>query len=374
MGRMPFAADQAEESGRSSGAVPAQNLVHPGMDAELLAQITAIYNQDAASKKARAGFTETPDTPEETPGPPEEPEPEPAKAPEARLPVVQDILRSCPNHIARSSLFAPIARGERKAHRGTVMVSRSDAVIRYWGDQLTEDRADVWMHALHLASKYPLGEPVPVNRAQFLRDIGRGTGVKDYDWLHKAMHDLSFGMIVIDIKATGRTVGEAPPPRPRRNSRTLHMISGFDLDHETGEYRLFVDPRWQEIYGQREYALIDWPKRLQIAQNQDLAKALQRQIATSSNSTQRHDLDELKDRMAYTSPLRKFRAAILKACSELARLKIIHSATIEKSRKGPAVLVVHMIDPAPTENKKQLQRLTKGLGGNIPRTGPPRKK
>lgn len=359
-GRMPFAADQAEESGRSSGAVPAPAL--PGIHPEL-AEALAIINSMAASqaKINQAKNTDTPEEPEETPAPPEEQ----AKAPEARLPVVQDILRSCPNHIARSNLFAPIARGTRKAHCGTVMVSRSDAVIRYWGDQLTEDQADVWMHALHLASKFPLGQPVPVNRAQFLRDIGRETGKEQYDWLHKAMGDLLSGIIVIDIRTKGRPgkiIGEAPCPR--RDSRTLHMISDFNLDHDSGEYMLYIDPRWQDIYGRREYALIDWPARLQIPAGQDVAKSLQRLVAASNNPTQRHDLKELKARMEYTSPLWKFKPAILKACSELARLKIIHSATIEKSRKGPAVLVVHMIDPAPAENKKQLQRLTKGIGGN----------
>lgn len=375
-GRNGFAADQAGESGRSlEGAMPAQYLAQPEIHPDL-AEALAIINSMAASqaKINQARDVVNLEEPEETPAPPEKPEPEPAKEPEARLPVVQDILRSCPNHIARSSLFAPLARGPRKAHRGTVMVSRSDAVIRYWGDQLTEDQADVWMHALHLASKYPLGEPVPINRAQFLRDIGRGTAAKDYDWLHKAMHDLSFGMIVIDIKTTGRTVGEAPPPRPRRNSRTLHMVSGFDLDHDSGEYRLFIDPRWQEIYGRREYGLIDWEARLQFGFRQDLAKSMQRLIAATNATEQRYDLDWLKGRMEHTSPLWKFKPAILKACAELARLEIIHSAAIEKSRKGPAVLVIHMIDPTPAENKKQLQHLTKGLGGNIRRTGPPRKK
>jgi len=348
------------ESGRPVGAMPST---------ESSAALHDLAGKDPAAAFAAlgamvSGASAKADPPEQ-----------PSEEPEARLPVVQDILRSCPNHIARSSLFAPVARGERKAHRGTVLVSRADAVIRFWGDQLTEDQADVWMHALHLASKHPLGQPVPVNRAQFLRDIGRGTGVKDYDWLHRAMHDLSFAMLVIDIRTAGKpgkTIGEVP--RARRDSRTLHMISGFDLHRESGEYRLYIDPRWQEIYGHQEYGLIDWEARLQFNPRQDLAKSLQRLIAATDATEQRYDLAWLKGRMEHTSPLWKFKPAILKACTELARLKIIHSATIEKSRKGPAVLVVHMIDPAPAENKKQLQRLTKGIGGDIRRTGPPRKK
>ena len=61
------------------------------------------------------------------------------------LPGLEDFMRAMPNHIARSSLFAPVARGRRRLHDGTVLESRADAEIRYSGRQLDEAQADVWM-------------------------------------------------------------------------------------------------------------------------------------------------------------------------------------------------------------------------------------
>lgn len=52
------------------------------------------------------------------------------------------------NHINRSSLFAPIARGRRKFHRQYAMVGRADIVISYTGEQLDEADADLMLQLL----------------------------------------------------------------------------------------------------------------------------------------------------------------------------------------------------------------------------------
>lgn len=94
------------------------------------------------------------------------------------LPGCQESMRAMPNHIARSSLFAPVARGKKKDHKGVVLVSRVDAVIKYSGEQLDESQADVWMQCLKEAMGKPLGEPIIINRGRFLKDIGRTGGGK----------------------------------------------------------------------------------------------------------------------------------------------------------------------------------------------------
>lgn len=362
-GRNGFAADQAEESGRPLETVPASNPAWPEIDPDKM---------DIREAFRLLGSTPRP------PGPsspatesPKEPEPE-----TAHLPVVNEFLRSIPNHIARSSLFAPIARKtHRKNHRGTVLASRQDASIRYWGDQLSEDQADVWLQALYLASKAPLGQPVKINRAQFLRDIGRHTGPPQYAWLKQTMHDLTFGMLVVEVRTKGKPrkiVGEQPGGKGGK-SRTLHLISGYEADDDTGDYLLTIDPRWVDIYGNREYALIDWPKRLQIGQNQDLAKALQRLVATTNQSVQRYSLDELKGKMEYHSPDSKFRISLAKACAELSRLNIIHSAVIEPGRKGPLMLVIYMKEhAAAAAAQKKMKGICGGLGKDVPCAKKPR--
>lgn len=244
------------------------------------------------------------------------------------LPGLEEFMRAMPNHIARSSLFAPVARGRRKMHDNTILVSRGDAQIRFSGKQLDEAQADVWMQAMKEAQRQPLGAPVVVNRAEFLKAIGRNTSGVNYRWLHRTMQDLTLAMIVIEVKGAN---GE--PKLSVGHTRALHLIAGFDYDEEREEYTLMIDPRWHEMYKNREFALIDWNKRLQIARGQDMAKALQRLIATSSDRVQRYALDWLKAKLEYTSPMRKFKVALTNACAELERLEIITAHKIEESAR-----------------------------------------
>lgn len=73
-----------------------------------------------------------------------------------------------PNHLNRSSLFSPVARGKRKFHVKSVLVSRRDCVIEYTGEQLDEADADIAMAMIFFAQPFPLGEAVPLARAALL--------------------------------------------------------------------------------------------------------------------------------------------------------------------------------------------------------------
>ena len=251
------------------------------------------------------------------------------------LPGMDEFMRAMPNHIARSSLFAPVARGRRKLHDGTILQSRGDAEIRFSGKQLDEAQADVWMQAMKEAQRQPLGTPVVINRTEFLREIGRTKGGENYKWLHRTMQDLAFAMLVIEV-----TKADGKPKLSIGRTRALHLIAGFDYDEDSEEYTLTIDPRWHAMYGNREFALIDWEKRREFGRNQDMAKTLQRLVATSSNPVQRYALDWLKGKMEYSSPMRKFRDALGVACAELERLEIITAHKIEDSTKGKQQLAL----------------------------------
>lgn len=248
------------------------------------------------------------------------------------LPGLEDFMRAMPNHIARSSLFAPVGKSKEKPlHKDTLLISRGDAVISFSGEQLDESQADVWMQAMHEASRVPLGIPVTINRSSFLKAMGRHTGSAEYDWLHRSMKALSFAMLSIEVRSGDQVklqIGTTP------RSRVLHLIDGFDLDRETDEYMLRIDPRWHGLYGNREWAMVDWAKRMQIAQGQDMAKALQRLIATSSDVTQRFELTWLKAKLGYKSPIRKFKKSLMGAVLELERLEIVAGTRIELSKRG----------------------------------------
>ena len=234
-----------------------------------------------------------------------------------------------PNHIARSSLFAPVARGRKRILKDTVLVSRADAVIKFWGEQLDESQADVWMQAIHEAIRKPLGEPVVIRRAEFLRNIGRQTGNYEYKWLDRTMQALTFAMLVIEVRTK-----EGKSKLSVGKSRALHMIEGFEYDDEAEAYTLRVDPRWRLMFENREFALIDWDKRKRFGARQDMAKALQRLIATPDECIQRYALDWLKDKLGYTGRIRDFVDALRRAMCELERLEIIAGGRIETSTKG----------------------------------------
>ena len=240
-----------------------------------------------------------------------------------------------PNHLNRSSFIAPIARGRRKRHQQTEMVTRRDCVLEYTGEQLDEADGDLIMALIAFAQPYPLGTPVPLNRAELLRKLKRGTGKSQYDWLYKSMKRLREGVLFLEARkpdgSTRYSVGKM---------QSFNVLKDLDYDGESEAYTFTLDPRWVVMFGNREYSLIDWDKRMQIGRGQDMAKTLQRLLATSADPVQRYALDWLKGKMEYASPMRKFREALAVACTELERLEIIAAHKIEDSTKGKPQLAL----------------------------------
>lgn len=244
-------------------------------------------------------------------------------------------IGAMPNHINRSSLFAPIARGRRKFHRQAVMVTRRDCVLEYTGEQLDEADADLIMALIFFAQPQPLGQPVPLNRAELLRRLGRSTGKHDYEWLHRRIKALTEATLFLEARkpdgSTRYSIGKTV---------SFRIVQAFAYDDQTETYTYTLDPRWVQMFGNREYSLIDWDKRLAIGRGQDMAKMLQRLVATSDESPQRYALDWIKSKAEYTGRTRDFRDALLRACDELERLEIIARARIEDSTRGKPQLVL----------------------------------
>ncbi|WP_435626377.1 hypothetical protein [Candidatus Ferrigenium straubiae] len=245
------------------------------------------------------------------------------------LPGMDELMRAMPNLLARSSLCAPVAKGKRKMHSGTVLVSRKDAVIEYWGEQLDEADADILLQLTFRARHSALGTAVTINRAAFLRELDRATGKHDYDWLHRRLKAMSAATLIVEAKSSDGTtkyrIGD---------TKTFHILAGFGYDARTEAYTYTLDPQWRVLFGNREFALIDWPKRLQIGRGQDMAKALQRLVATSSNRQQQYALEWLQIKLQYTGRMRDFRGAMNRAMHELERINVIARGRIETSTKG----------------------------------------
>lgn len=251
------------------------------------------------------------------------------------LPGLAEFMRAMPNHVARSSLFAPIARGRRKFHHETPLVTRSDAIMRYTGEQLDEADADLALQLIYEALRCPLGLPVTINRAALLRAMGRSTGKHDYDWLHRRIKALTVATLFIESRKRDGSIKYRIG-----HVEAFHIIQSFRYDEEVETYTFALDSRWASLFSNREFALIDWGKRLQIGRGQDMAKTLQRLVATSSDTVQRYALDWLKNKMQYEGRMRDFRGALAKAVRELERLEIVATSRVEQSTKGKEQLVM----------------------------------
>ena len=226
------------------------------------------------------------------------------------LPLFPPLESAMPNHLARSSLFAPIKTGERQMHEKALMASRGDASIYYSGHQLDMADNDVFLQALRVAQGLRLGDSIYFNRAQFLREIGRSVGKSQYEWLQESFYRLTSGTVIIQTK---------------RYKAALHLIDGYALDEQTGEYWLRINPEIVKLFGHMEYGLVDIHTRLRIGRRQDMAKWLQNYVAThEEGKTHVISIHLLQLWSGSTGRLRDFQTrSLIKALTELERLGLI---------------------------------------------------
>ncbi|HCG52505.1 MAG TPA: plasmid-related transcriptional repressor protein [Betaproteobacteria bacterium] len=255
----------------------------------------------------------------------------------AWIPAHHQSQRLMPNHFARSSLFSPIRRGPRRIHENALLVTRADAVLRYSGEQLDEADADVCMQLLYAASLVPVGHYVKLNRASLLRGMGRCCGKKDYVWLERRLRALCTGTLSLIVKnPNGQvklSVGSTIP---------FSILQRLETDPTATLFTFRLDPRWPEVFGNREFIRLCWEKRLMIKRGQDMARALQRLFATSSDPVQRFSLEWLKAKLQYAGQMRDFRAALLRSIQELERVEVLKHGFIGKSTRQKDQLTVHI--------------------------------
>ena len=253
-----------------------------------------------------------------------------AAGPHLFIPGLAPHLRAIPNPLARSSIFAPMARGNRSLpYDGEELECRSDAKITFWGNRLNQSHADVWMQLLYEQSRSCPTQPIIIDRAAFLRSIGRHTGNYEYKWLIRTMVALTYGrMEIMLFRKTNEIKMSIGIKQP------LYMVDHFDLDASSGKYQARLDGRWKYMFDNREYSLIDWNKRMEFAPHQEMAKALKLLIATSNDNPQRFSVERLKAKLGYTGRARDFLCALRKAMDELERVEIIAAGRIGLSSRS----------------------------------------
>ncbi len=124
--------------------------------------------------------------------------------------------------------------------------------------------------------------------------------------------------------------------------KAFHIISNLEYDKQSGNYSYVLDPDWLKLFSNKECSRIDWDKRMQIRRRLNIAKALQRLIATDSSKVQRYRIDELKKKFVCNGRLNDFLISLNKNINEPKRLKIVQSWKIEDSSRGHLQLTLNL--------------------------------
>lgn len=223
-----------------------------------------------------------------------------------------DDIRVIPNYLARTPLFSPVRPGRRKHHESELLASPKGFEIRFSGEQLDQSDCDVFMQLIHEARGKTLGEPVALNRSDFLFQIGRDNGGKNYEWLSSVFKRLNGARIHVESE---------------RYKVNVALVSKTIEDKVTSSFQVALDPDIIKIFSGKEYTFIDWEKRKSIEKRVDLCKWLQNFICSNEKGLQRNTIENLRNWSGYNSPLRKFREALLEAVHELERVDIIAGAS-----------------------------------------------
>ena len=241
----------------------------------------------------------------------------------SELPHLHSAVRAIPNHIARSSLFAPVVRGNKRNFSDEVIVSRSDVTIHYSGKQLDEPQCDVWMQAMFLASKNKLGDKIEFCRSHFLSSIGRSTGDNDYEWLASAFAALNSAEI--SIKSTDEKLDQK-----------LKLIDDYNIDGS--QYYFQINKSWTEVYNAESISFIDFKSHLTL---RDSSKYLNKLFKTDSANKQTHTIDTLKEKMQYMGRKGDFKTSLKKSLEELTEKKLISKWNFGVSQKGREHIVIY---------------------------------
>ena len=237
-----------------------------------------------------------------------------AQAPEQAtlpgVPVTPKETAPMGNELARTPLFAPIKRGRRKILDKARLPSPQGISLFYFGKQLDVGDQDTYLNALMLAQGVPPDTRVKVNRAEFLRRMGRQKSGAAFKWLED----------IFDRIATGRLYYDTPEERG-----STPLLGPLRYDKETEDYYFTIPAESLRAFGIRAFGYVDMEKRKQIASKADLAKWLQCYAASHAKGEHRVSVANLKAWSGFEGRTRQFRGSLEIALAELVRVGILAS-------------------------------------------------
>lgn len=212
------------------------------------------------------------------------------------------------NELARTPLFAPIKRGRRQMHDKTRLPSPEGISLWYFGKQLDVGDQDTYLTALMLAKGLPPETRVRVNRAEFLRLMGRKKSGAAFKWLEDSFDRVSTGRLFYDT------------PEKRGNTP---LLGPLEYDKESEEYYFTVPEKSLRAFGFQAFGYVDMEKRLMISHKAELAKWLQCYVVSHKKGEHATSVTNLKAWSGYGGRTRDFRTYLATALDELVRVGIL---------------------------------------------------
>lgn len=229
-----------------------------------------------------------------------------------------EVVAAISTEITRTCLFALIRRGPRQFLDWQKLESRRDIEISYFGKQLDQADADLWLACLRLGRGVPIGERIYTTRASLLKAIGRKDDGRTRAWLDAALDRLTGAALRIEISRSGRKL----------TLRCKLMTSGIE---NGGILYVRLDPEGAALFDNMSY--LDWQQRLSCRSN--AAKSLQLYVSGHALGKPHSVLVlDLKKWMGFQGRLRQFRESLAGALLELEAAGLISGTSIRSTPRG----------------------------------------
>lgn len=164
------------------------------------------------------------------------------------LPVWGDDKRGVPNVVLRTALFTATARGKRPFLERVEIASVGGISVLFTGPRLDQADADVWQNCLHLA-RVATGSRIEFTASSFLRDIGRKTDGRTYEWLKASLTRLQVSAIT---SSDGKRTFSG------------QLLQNWFLDEEAEKYVIELNPKIFPLFSGDGWTAIDWEQRKQL--------------------------------------------------------------------------------------------------------------
>ena len=229
-----------------------------------------------------------------------------------QLPLWPEPARAMPNPALRSALFSAVKSRDRRFINDDVIAAVNGVQIRFKGEQLNQEDAEVCTQLFHLARMHPLGIICEFTAHSFLKAIGRDTGGQSHNDLYKSIRRL-----------------QQPVEVKLAHYRFSGQLVGFcEQDELSKRYKLKLNPELAGLFS-TGWTGLDLEHRQQL-RSKPLALWLHAFYATHAEPFP-YKVETLRELCgSRTAALRHFRANLRAALKKLKAIGAIQGYDVDK--------------------------------------------